>query len=116
NKSLLDKIKYTLNEKIVEVKLNPELGDNSISLSSKGEVSLEMEKLLSQIPGNEGVKAQKVLELNPNHPLFNKLQNANDDELDELSNILYNQGLLLEGFALENPLEFVTNLNKILSK
>ncbi|MGL5543704.1 MAG: molecular chaperone HtpG, partial [Cetobacterium sp.] len=81
NKSLLDKIKSTLNEKIVEVKLNPELGDSSISLSSKGEVSLEMEKLLSQIPGNEGVKAQKVLELNPNHPLFNKLQNANDDEL-----------------------------------
>ncbi|MGL4653269.1 molecular chaperone HtpG [Cetobacterium sp.] len=116
NKSLLDKIKSTLNEKIVEVKLNPELGDSSISLSSKGEVSLEMEKLLSQIPGNEGVKAQKVLELNPNHPLFNKLQNANDDELGELSNILYNQGLLLEGFALENPLEFVTNLNKILSK
>ncbi|MGL4671087.1 MAG: molecular chaperone HtpG [Cetobacterium sp.] len=116
NKSLLDKIKSTLNEKIVEVKLNPELEDSSISLSSKGEVSLEMEKLLSQIPGNEGVKAQKVLELNPNHPLFNKLQNANDDELGELSNILYNQGLLLEGFALENPLEFVTNLNKILSK
>ncbi|MGL4642199.1 MAG: molecular chaperone HtpG [Cetobacterium sp.] len=116
NKSLLDKIKSTLNEKVVEVKLNPELGDSSISLSSKGEVSLEMEKLLSQIPGNEGVKAQKVLEINPNHPLFNKLQVANETDLKELSNILYNQGLLLEGFSLENPLEFVTNLNKILSK
>lgn len=116
NKSLLDKIKETLKEKVVEIKLNPELGDSSVSLSSKGEVSLEMEKLLSQIPGNEGVKAEKVLEINPNHPLFNKLQNASETELKDLSDILYNQGLLIEGFALENPLDFVTKLNNILSK
>ncbi|MGL5279690.1 MAG: molecular chaperone HtpG [Cetobacterium sp.] len=116
NKSLLDKIKETLKEKVVEIKLNPELGDSSISLSSKGEVSLEMEKLLSQIPGNEGVKAEKVLEINPNHPLFNKLQNASEAELKDLSDILYNQGLLIEGFTLENPLDFVTKLNNILSK
>lgn len=116
NKSFLDKIKETLKEKVVEIKLNPELGDSSVSLSSKGEVSLEMEKLLSQIPGNEGVKAEKVLEINPNHPLFNKLQNASEAELKDLSDILYNQGLLIEGFALENPLDFVTKLNNILSK
>lgn len=116
NKSLLDKIKETLKEKVVEIKLNPELGDSSVSLSSKGEVSLEMEKLLSQIPGNEGVKAEKVLEINPNHPLFNKLQNASEAELKDLSDILYNQGLLIEGFTLENPLDFVTKLNNILSK
>lgn len=116
NKSLLDKIKETLKEKVVEIKLNPELGDSSVSLSSKGEVSLEMEKLLSQIPGNEGVKTEKVLEINPNHPLFNKLQNASEAELKDLSDILYNQGLLIEGFALENPLDFVTKLNNILSK
>ncbi|WP_298065454.1 molecular chaperone HtpG [uncultured Cetobacterium sp.] len=116
NKSLLDKIKETLKEKVVEIKLNPELGDSSVSLSSKGEVSLEMEKLLSQIPGNEGVKAEKVLEINPNHPLFNKLQNASEAELKDLSDVLYNQGLLIEGFTLENPLDFVTKLNNILSK
>ena len=116
NKSLLDKIKETLKEKVVEIKLNPELGDSSVSLSSKGEVSLEMEKLLSQIPGNEGVKAEKVLEINPNHPLFNKLQNASEAELKDLSDILFNQGLLIEGFTLENPLDFVTKLNNILSK
>ncbi len=116
NKSILDKIKETLKEKVVEIKLNPELGDSSVSLSSKGEISLEMEKLLSQIPGNEGVKAEKVLEINPNHPLFNKLQNASEAELKDLSDILYNQGLLIEGFALENPLDFVTKLNNILSK
>ena len=116
NKSLLDKIKETLKEKVVEIKLNPELGDSSVSLSSKGEVSLEMEKLLSQIPGNEGVKAEKVLEINPNNPLFNKLQNASEAEIKDLSDILFNQGLLIEGFTLENPLDFVTKLNNILSK
>jgi molecular chaperone HtpG len=116
NKSLLEKIKDTLKDKIVDIKLNPELGNSSVSLSSKGEVSLEMEKLLSQIPGNEGVKAEKVLEINPNHPLFNKLQNASGEELKDLADILYNQGLLIEGFSLENPLDFVTKLNNILSK
>lgn len=116
NKSLLNKIKEALKEKIVEIKLNPELGNSSVSLSSKGEVSLEMEKLLSQIPGNEGIKAEKVLEINPNHPLFNKLQSASESDLKDLAEILYNQGLLIEGFSLENPLDFVTKLNNILSK
>ncbi|WP_432204565.1 molecular chaperone HtpG [Cetobacterium somerae] len=116
NKSLLEKIKDTLKDKIVDIKLNPELGNSSVSLSSKGEVSLEMEKLLSQIPGNESVKAEKVLEINPNHPLFNKLQNASGEELKDLADILYNQGLLIEGFSLENPLDFVIKLNNILSK
>lgn len=116
NKSLLNKIKEALKEKIVEIKLNPELGNSSVSLSSKGEVSLEMEKLLSQIPGNEGIKAEKVLEINPNHPLFNKLQSTSESDLKDLAEILYNQGLLIEGFSLENPLDFVTKLNNILSK
>lgn len=116
NKSLLDRIKDSLSEKIVDIKLNSELGDSSVSMSAKGEVSLEMEKLLSQIPGNEGVKAEKVLEINPKHPIFKRLQNANDSELKDLSDILYCQGLLIEGFPIENPMEFVDKLNSILSK
>lgn len=116
NKSLLEKIKNSLNNKIVDIKLNSELGDSSVSMSSKGEVSLEMEKLLSQIPGNEGVKAEKVLEINPKHPIFKKLQNANETDLKDLSEILFYQGLLIEGFPIENPIDFVDKLNSILSK
>ncbi|WP_297406912.1 molecular chaperone HtpG [uncultured Cetobacterium sp.] len=116
NKSLLSKIKDSLNNKVAEIKLNPELGDSSVSMSSKGEVSLEMEKLLSQIPGNEGVKAEKVLEINPKHPIFKRLQNANDEELKDLSDVLFCQGLLIEGFPIENPIAFVDKLNSILSK
>lgn len=116
NKSILEKIKNNLKNKISEIKLNPELGEGSVAMSSKGEVSLEMEKLLSQLPGNEHVKAEKVLEINPKHPLFSKLQSANNEELQDLSDILYAQGMLIEGFPLENPVDFVDKLNKLLGK
>ena len=75
-----------------------------------------MEKLLSQIPGNENVKAEKVLEINPNHSLFNKLQNASDNDLEDLMDILYNQSLLIEGFNIENPLDFTKKINNLISK
>lgn len=116
NKSLINKIKSILKDKVSDIILNPELGDSSVSLSSKGEVSLEMEKLLSQIPGNENVKAEKVLEINPNHSLFNKLQNASDNDLEDLMDILYNQSLLIEGFNIENPLDFAKKINNLISK
>lgn len=116
NKSILDTMKMHLNNKIVEIKLNPELGDSAVSISSKGEVSLEMEKLLSQIPGNEGVKAEKVLEINPDHPLFKKVLEAKAEELNDLADILYSEGMLIEGFPLENPIDFSNKLNKLLSK
>lgn len=116
NKSILSSIKDFLKGKIVDIKLNPELGDSAVAISSKGEISLEMEKLLSQIPGNEGVKAERVLELNPNHPIFNKIKSASNEELKTLTEILYNQGMLIEGFNLENPVEFVNNVNKLLTK
>lgn len=116
NKSILDTIKMHLNNKIVEIKLNPELGDGAVSISSKGEISLEMEKLLSQIPGNEGVKAEKILEINPNHPLFKKVLQAKTEELNDLADILYSEGMLIEGFPLENPIDFSNKLNKLLSK
>lgn len=116
NKNILDIFKDTLSNKVSEIKLNPELGDGSVALSFKGEVSLEMEKLLSQIPGNEGVKAEKILEINPKHLLFEKIQEANSDELKDFAEILYDQAMLIEGLAIENPIEFVGKLNKLLGK
>ncbi|MGL4567666.1 MAG: molecular chaperone HtpG, partial [Fusobacteriaceae bacterium] len=79
----------------------------------KGPVSLEMEKTLSEIPGNEGVRAEKVLELNPEHPIFKRLQSAEkDEEISDLADILYIQGMMIEGFPIKNPIEFVNKLNK----
>ena len=115
NKELLEKIKTILGERIVEVRVSNALGDNAVAVSSKGQVSLEMEKTLADIPGNEGVKAEKVLELNPNHPLFVKLQNSNnEEEISDLADILYTQGMLIEGFPLKNPVDFIYKINKFM--
>ena len=115
NRSLLDKIKDMLGGKIEEARLNGNLGSGAVGLASKGEISLEMEKTLAEIPGNEGMKAQKILELNPNHPLFEKIKNTTDEEeLKDLVYVLYNQSLLVEGFAIENPVEFSEKLNRLI--
>ncbi|MFK4785071.1 molecular chaperone HtpG [Fusobacterium sp. MFO224] len=116
NKPILDKFKELLGEKIAEVKLGNNLGSSAVAITSRGEISLEMEKTLSQIPGNEGIKAEKILELNPEHPLFERLKNAQDEEVRDLLDILYDQALLVEGFKIENPIKFAEKLNKILSK
>lgn len=116
NKPVLEKFKELLGEKVAEVKLGNNLGTAAVAMTSKGEISLEMEKTLSQIPGNEKIKAEKILELNPEHPLFERLKNAKEDEKKDLLEILYDQALLIEGFKIENPIEFSEKLNKILSK
>lgn len=116
NKPLLEKLKEALGEKVTEVKLGKNLGTGAVSLSAKGEISLEMEKTLSQIPGNENIKAEKILEVNPEHPIFEKLKNSSDEDLKDLLNVLYSQALLVEGFKLENPIEFAEKLNKLLTK
>ncbi|WP_270427441.1 molecular chaperone HtpG [Fusobacterium mortiferum] len=115
NKSMLDKIKESLTGKIVDVELSNNLGSGASALLAKGEISLEMEKVLSQIPGNENIKAEKILALNPEHPLFVKLQECKDTpKFDDLLDILYTEALMLEGFQIENPVEFIKKLNNLL--
>lgn len=115
NKSMLDKIKESLTGKIVDVELSNNLGSGASALLAKGEISLEMEKVLSQIPGNENIKAEKILALNPEHPLFAKLQECKDTpKFDDLLDILYTEALMLEGFQIENPIEFIKKLNNLL--
>lgn len=116
NKPTLEKFKELLGDKVVEVKLGNNLGTSAVAMTSKGEISLEMEKTLSQIPGNEKIKAEKILELNPEHAIFERLKNANEEDKKDLLEILYDQALLIEGFKIENPIEFSEKLNKILSK
>lgn len=115
NKSMLDKIKESLTGKIVDVELSNNLGSGASALLAKGEISLEMEKVLSQIPGNENIKAEKILALNPEHPLFAKLQECKDTpKFDDLLDILYTEALMLEGFQIENSVEFIKKLNNLL--
>lgn len=110
NKDLFEKMKDTLDGKVSAVRLSSKLKSHPVCLSTDGEISLEMEKVLSQMPnGNMGMKAQRVLEINPNHPVFNKLVDlkTNDDEkVGKYANLLYNQALLIEGISIEDPVEF----------
>ena len=115
NKTLLDKIKEALSNKIVDVELSNDLGKAASSILAKGNVSLEMEKVLSQIPGNEGVKAEKILALNPEHPVFKKLQSSeNTETFNDLLDVLYTEALILEGFQIENPVDFIKKLNNLI--
>ncbi|WP_029758284.1 MULTISPECIES: molecular chaperone HtpG [Fusobacterium] len=116
NKTLIEKAKEFLKDKVSDVELSNNIGNSASSLLAKGAVSLEMEKTLSEMTNNNDVpKAEKILAINPEHILFNKLKSSIDtDDFNKLVDVLYNQALLLEGFNIENPVEFIKNLNSLI--
>ena len=116
NKELIEKAKEFLKDKVSEVELSNNIGNSASSLLAKGGLSLEMEKTLSEMTNNNDIpKAEKILAINPEHTLFNKLKSSfNTEDFNKLIDVLYNQALLLEGFNVENPAEFVKNLNSLI--
>ena len=116
NKELIERAKEFLKDKVSEVELSNNIGNSASSLLSKGGLSLEMEKTLSEMTNNnDAPKAKKILAINPKHALFNKLKNSvNTEDFNKLLDVLYNQALLLEGFNVENPAEFIKNLNSLI--
>ena len=107
NKDILNVIKETLN--IKDVKFSDNLRNHPVSLTTTGDISIEMEKVLKAMPNNEGVKAEKVMMINKNHPIYDKLislYNKDDNkELKDYSKVLYNMALLINGLSIENPNE-----------
>ena len=116
NKELIEKAKEFLKDKVSEVELSNNIGNSASSLLAKGGLSLEMEKTLSEMTNNnDSPKAEKVLAINPEHILFNRLKSSvNTEDFNKLVDVLYNQALLLEGFNVENPAEFIKNLNSLI--
>ena len=116
NKELIEKAKEFLKDKVSEVELSNNIGNSASSLLAKGGLSLEMEKTLSEMTNNnDAPKAKKILAINPEHALFNKLKSSvNTEDFNKLVDVLYNQALLLEGFNVENPAEFIKNLNSLI--
>ena len=106
SKDLLEKMKSILGDEVSAVKLSNKLGSHPVSLSTEGYVSLEMAKVLSQMPGAQQVKAQLVLEVNSQHPIAEKLEKADDAQLEKYTKLLYSSARLLAGLDLENPAEF----------
>ena len=106
-KELLDKMKEALGDAVSSVKLSNKLGSHPVCLSAEGYVSLEMEKVLSAMPGaNQGVKAQLVLEINSTHEIVEKLKNADEETLKKYTRLLYSSARLIAGLDIENPTEF----------
>lgn len=109
NKELFTILKDALDGKVKEVKLSTRLKSHPVCLSVDGEISIEMEKVLSQMPNDQNIKAQKVLEINANHPIFNKLTSMVDTDKEKLKSyaqILYTQALLIEGLSIEDPVAY----------
>ena len=98
---------------VSEVKFTNKLSSNhAVCLSNKGDVSIEMEKVMKEMPIDNGVKAEKVLEINENHPIADKLKElykTDKEELKEYGKILYAQARLIEGLPIDNPTE-ISNL------
>ncbi|CCV66505.1 Heat shock protein HtpG [Paracholeplasma brassicae] len=116
-KDILGAIKGALNDKVSDVKLSRRLKDAPVCLVSGEGISLEMEKVLKQMPNQSDVKASKILEINPDHPIFVQLKQVFENDatkLDKYASILYHQALLIEGYPIEDPSEFAKNLTDLM--
>jgi molecular chaperone HtpG len=120
HEDLLSFMKETLGDQVSEVKLSARLGDAPVSLSSKGGISFEMEKTLNKMPMNQGIKAERVLELNPDHAVMKKLADtfaAGDKDLaGTYTRLLYDQAVLLSGLAIEDPTKVGEDVTKLILK
>ena len=111
NKDLLSLMGSALTG-VEEVKFTNKLKNHPVCLTSVGDVSIEMEKVINAMPTDEHLDAKKVLEINSNHPIAKKLENLykkDKDELAKYTKILYAQARLIEGLPIDNPTE-ITNL------
>lgn len=117
NKELFDYMKDLLSGKVTNVKASKRLKKHPVCLSTDGDVTIEMEKILNAMPNNPNVKAEKVLEINVNHEVFASLKDAFDKDKEKLNlytALLYNQALLIEGLPLQDPVEFTNDICKIM--
>ena len=117
NKDLLNFMKDATN--VSEVRFTNKLKNHSVCLTSKGNVSVEMEKVINAMPGDESVNAELILEINENHPIVNKIKELykNDKEtLKEYSKVLYAQARLIEGLPIDNPTEISNLICELISK
>ena len=112
-------MKESLDNQVTEIKFTNRLKNHPVCLTTKGEISVEMEKVINAMPTDEKVKASLVLEINENHDISKKLKDLYDNNKEELKNytkILYSQARLIEGLPIENPTEISNLICEIMSK
>ena len=118
-KPMLDAIKNALNNEVTDVLLSKRLTDSNVCLVSGDGVSFEMEKVLANNPNGSDIKANKILEINPNCDLFKALEKVylnNPLEINDYAFLLYSQALLMEGFSLSDPIKFSNKMCDLMIK
>jgi molecular chaperone HtpG len=116
-KTLLERIKEVLKDKVKDVVLSKRLTESPVCLVSGDGVSFEMEKVINQSMAEEKMKAERILEINPNHDLFKAIETVYEKQpetLDKYAALIYAQALLIEGFPLENPIEFSNTMASLM--
>ena len=116
-KELLNEMKELLN--VTDVKFTSRLKNHPVCLTTKGNISIEMEKVINAMPTDEKVNAQTVLEINENHPIANKMKDlykTDKKEFEKYTKILYSEARLIEGLPLDNPSEISNLICEVISK
>ena len=121
NKDLLDFMKESLNGEVSEVKLSSKLIEDPVCLTAGEGISFEMEKVFANMPEKNPMpmKATKILEINPNHPIFEKLKALyveDKEKVKEVTDVLYDQALLIEGFPIQDPIAYSRKICELLVK
>jgi molecular chaperone HtpG len=121
NKDLLELLKTALEGKVSDVKLSSRLKSHPVCLVSGEGLSFEMEKVIAQMPDSTGMgmKAERILEINPEHKIFTtleKLMESDQDLVKDYADLLYNQAVLIEGFTIDDPIDFSNKLCDLMSR
>lgn len=119
SKDMLQYMKDALGDKVSEVRLTQRLKSHPVCLTAKGGLSIEMEKVLNSMPVDDKVKAERVLEINANHPIFDALSSAFESDKERVAayaKLLYSQALLIEGLPIEDPVEFSNEVCQLMTK
>jgi Molecular chaperone, HSP90 family len=117
DEKLLAKMKDLIGDEVVKVKTTAHLKDDVAYLSTEGDLSIEMEMTLNTMPQGGDVKAKKVLEINKNHPVYEKLKSyyeVDDDQFALYTELLYNQARLIAGLPLDDVVAFTKNISKLM--
>jgi molecular chaperone HtpG len=115
-KALFEAMAAALGDKVTAVRASKRLKTHPVCLSTEGELSLEMERVLNSQPGDRKVQAKRVLEINENHPIYQKLLSLQGEELAVYAKLLYDQALLIGGMGVEDPVSFAASLCELLAK
>ncbi len=120
SKDMFDIMKKVLeNNNITDIKFTHRLKNHPVCLTTEGDISVEMQKVLNALPNDEKVNAKMIMEINESHPIAKKLEDLyknNKEELEKYTKILYSEARLIEGLPIDNPTEISNLICDIMAK